>query len=331
LRFPGGTYEQMFYVTDVEASGAVANRNFNMCLGENAFCAVFPIRTSGMNRLVGIVPEELRETASLLTFDDIRPSVKELIGLEVNKVNWFSTYQVHHRVAEAFRRGRVFICGDAGHIHSPAGGQGMNTGIGDAVNLAWKLAAVLQNRADSSLLDTYEPERMAFARLLVETTDQAFRAVVGKNIGSQMFRTLLVPHLIPFLLGFSRVRKAAFRLLSQIRINYRDSELSSGSAGEVGGGERLPWVEDLDNFASLKTLDWQIHVYGVAGEPLRHFATAHKLALHEFAWTPNAEDIGFARDALYLVRPDGYVALASVEQNVEDLGKFIDRFKIVSP
>jgi 2-polyprenyl-6-methoxyphenol hydroxylase-like FAD-dependent oxidoreductase len=73
---------------------------------------------------------------------------------------------VHHRVTEHFRKGRAFLLGDAAHIHSPAGGQGMNTGIGDAINLAWKLAAVLGGRAPDTLLDSYEPERIAFARPL---------------------------------------------------------------------------------------------------------------------------------------------------------------------
>src|SRR6185503_2516225 len=96
------------------------------------------------------------------------------LGIEVTKVNWFSTYHVHHRVAGSFRRGHAFLLGDAAHIHSPAGAQGMNTGIGDAINLAWKLAAVLKGRADAKILDTYEPERMGFARKLVATTDQVF-------------------------------------------------------------------------------------------------------------------------------------------------------------
>lgn len=89
-------------------------------------------------------------------------------------VNWFSTYHVHHRVADHFRNGRAFLLGDAAHIHSPVGGQGMNTGIGDAINLAWKLAWVLQDRADVSILESYESERVAVARRLVETTDQGF-------------------------------------------------------------------------------------------------------------------------------------------------------------
>ncbi len=76
-----------------------------------------------------------------LTFEDIRDRVEPLLDVKVTQVNWFSTYRVHHRVADRFRVGRAFLVGDAGHIHSPAGGQGMNTGIGDAVNLGWKIAS----------------------------------------------------------------------------------------------------------------------------------------------------------------------------------------------
>ena len=97
----------------------------------------------------------------------------ENLKVTIEKTNWFSTYHVHHRVAHRFRAGRAFLLGDAAHIHSPAGGQGMNTGIGDAINLAWKLKAALDGAPDV-LLDSYETERIAFARRLVKTTDQAF-------------------------------------------------------------------------------------------------------------------------------------------------------------
>src|SRR5216684_6748242 len=116
-----------------------------------------------------------------MTFDDVSQRAIKNLKLTIAKVNWFSTYRVHHRVAEKFRAGRVFLLGDAAHVHSPVGGQGMNTGIGDAVNLAWKLAAVLNGRADQSLLDSYEPERIAFARRLVVTTDQAFTGVTSEG------------------------------------------------------------------------------------------------------------------------------------------------------
>jgi hypothetical protein len=224
--------------------------------------------------------------------------------------------------------GRAFLLGDAGHIHSPAGGQGMNTGIGDAVNLSWKLADALLNRATANILDTYETERIGFARSLVETTDRAFRLMVGSNTTSQLFRSLLLPHLLPFAFGLSALRQAAFRTVSQTRISYHGSVLSEGAAGEVHGGDRLPWVSDLDNFAPLASFDWQIHTYGEPSESLRGFAQSHRLPVFEFAWNSNMKDAGLAHDAVYLVRPDGYVAFASPNQDIDSLSRFIDRFKI---
>ena len=332
LGFEGGTYEQAFFVADVEATGAaIENEDLNACLSANGFVLVFPIRSSGMHRLIGVVPEEI-ETKDPLTFEDVRPYLEQLIDVHVTKVNWFSRYQAHHRVAESFRKGRAFIAGDAGHIHSPMGGQGMNTGIGDAVNLAWKLAAVLQGRADASLLDTYDPERIAFARSLVDSTDRAFNVVAGRGITSQVFRELLAPHIAPFALGFTRVKKLAFRTVSQTRINYRHSDLSVGAAGDVHGGDRLPWASDggVDTFASLTALDWQIHVYGTASSDLREAAGELRIPLHELPWSHAAEEAGLQKDALYLVRPDGYVALADSHQDVAALRAHVAKFKIVT-
>lgn len=325
--FPGGTYDQIFYVADVQAQGAAANEDLNICLGANILSLVFPIRSTGMNRLIGLIPSKVKNPQSA-TFEDIRPFIEQQVGLTVEKVNWFSVYRVHHRVAEHFRQGRVFLAGDAGHIHSPAGGQGMNTGIGDAVNLSWKLAAVLENLAGPALLDTYETERIAFARLLVASTDRAFQIMVGNNITSQLFRSLLLPHLVPFAFGFSGARKAAFRTVSQTRITYRgESALAQGEAGDIHGGDRLPWVGPLDNFAPLSSFDWQVHVYGEASQELRSCA-ALKMPIHVFPWDGEAEAAGLARDGLYLVRPDGYTAFVSPKQDVAGLTRFIEHWKI---
>ena len=108
----------------------------------------------GKARLIGTVRDERADRADTLTFKDVSDRAINHLKVQVNKVNWFSTYHVHHRVTQHFRKGRAFLLGDAAHIHSPAGGQGMNTGIGDAINLGWKLAHVIQRRANPCLLDT---------------------------------------------------------------------------------------------------------------------------------------------------------------------------------
>jgi 2-polyprenyl-6-methoxyphenol hydroxylase-like FAD-dependent oxidoreductase len=330
IGFGGGTYEHLFYVADVEARGAVMNGDINVALDRTDFLAVFPLKGETRARLVGTVRDEAQaERRENLTWDDVGRRVMEWMRIDVDRVNWFSTYRVHHRVADRFRRGRAFLVGDAAHIHSPVGGQGMNTGIGDAVNLAWKLAAVLQRRADERVLDTYEPERIAFARRLVATTDQAFTAVTSSSATARALRMHVVPFVLPMLFTLRPFRRLAFRTVSQTAINYRGSQLSEGHAGSVHGGDRLPWVpldsgrRDPDNFAPLASLQWQLHVYGEVVPDTRALCAEHHLALHEFAWQPVMARAGLERGALYLVRPDGYVALATREQPAAALRNYL--------
>src|SRR5262249_26368881 len=153
----------------------------------------------------------------------------EQLGLDVRTVNWFSTYRVHHRVATTFRRGRTFLLGDAAHIHSPVGAQGMNTGIGDAVNLSWKLAAVLHGSRDD-LPDTSSTERIAFARRLVATTDRVFTIATKPGRAAAVARTRFFPPVVAWLFRVPAVRRWLFRTVSQIEIDYRHSALSAGQA-----------------------------------------------------------------------------------------------------
>jgi len=206
----------------------------------------------------------------------------------------------------------------------------MNTGIGDAANLAWKLAAVLGGRAEESLLDSYEPERIAFARRLVATTDRAFTGVTSSSATARLVRLRLVPLLFPLLFRLRPVRRLMFRTVSQTSVNYRGSSLSEGRAGAVHGGDRLPWVEPelpgtgADNFTPLSSLDWQVHVYGEASADIRAACSQRGLPLHVFAWRPSMRRIGLRRDAVYLVRPDGYIALADSAGSAKALTAYLD-------
>jgi len=310
--FPGGTYRQIFYVADVEAAGPAMNGELHIDLDEADFLGVFPLAGQGKARLIGTVRDERAARPETLAFNDVSDRAITHLKVDVKKVNWFSTYHVHHRVTDHFRKGRAFLLGDAAHIHSPVGGQGMNTGIGDAINLAWKLATVLTGRAPDQLLDSYEAERIGFARRLVATTDRVFSFATAGGRIADILRTRVAPVLIPFATAFEPVREFMFRTVSQIMLNYRNGPLSRGTAGDVHGGERLPWVQvdGADNFAPLATMDWQVHVYGSASAELAAWCAAHGLALHLFGWRAEYETAGLARDALYLLRPDSYVALA---------------------
>ncbi|MGV2623122.1 UNVERIFIED_CONTAM: FAD-dependent monooxygenase [Halobacillus marinus] len=330
LGFPGGTYEQLFFVADVEADIAVVPGSMNIFVEDNKLLLFMPVREKGAYRVIGMAPPELTGVEDL-SYADVSGYVEEKVGITATNVHWFSTYRVHHRVSEQFRKGRAFIAGDAGHIHSPAGGQGMNTGIGDAVNLSWKLAAVLKGEGDDALLDTYETERIAFARKLIATTDKVFQNVVGDNRRGSFLRNVFFPHMLPLLFGFSGIKKKAFRIVSQTEINYKQSSISQGTAGKIEAGDRLPWIETAagDNFAPLASFDWQIHIYGEAEPALSAFAEKHALPIHAFPWQAGMEKKGWKQDALYLIRPDGYVALALPEQEVAAFNSYLKKHNIL--
>src|SRR5262249_14763967 len=141
---------------------------------------------------------------------------------------------------------RCFLLGDAAHIHSPMGGQGMNTGLQDAYNLAWKLALVVQGGADASLLDSYDAERMPVAERLLQTTDRAFQLVVSDSWLASVLRTRIIARVAAFAMTIERVRKIAFRTLSQTGISYPKSALSQTMPGlpknAPAAGDRFAWL-----------------------------------------------------------------------------------------
>jgi len=332
IGFPGGTYTGLFYVADVVARGERVDGDLTVDIEDADFIILFPLKGKGHVRLVGTVRDLPEADYGRLSFEDVRGKAIEHLKLDVEKVNWFSSYRVHHRVALRFRDRRAFLLGDAAHIHSPVGGQGMNTGIGDAVNLAWKIAAVLKNDAPENLLDTYEPERIPFAQRLVATTDRGFTVVTSRGGFASVVRTRIVPLLVPIVSRLRAFRRLLFMTVSQTRVNYRDSPLSSGAAGKVRGGDRLPWVElasGQDNFAPLTSLKWQVHVYAEAGSGRRDAGSGVRqgcrelgLPLHVFPWESAMRRAGLQNGAMYLVRPDGYVALADPGADPEQLRQY---------
>jgi 2-polyprenyl-6-methoxyphenol hydroxylase-like FAD-dependent oxidoreductase len=326
--FGGGDYSQRFYVADVDASGPPMDGELHVDLDQADFLAVFPLAGEGRARLVGAIREKHVKHPEMINFEDISPRAIENLKLSVSKVNWFSHYHVHHRVAEHFRKGRVFLLGDAAHIHSPAGGQGMNTGIGDAINLAWKLHSVVAGLAPETLLNSYEEERMAFAHRLVHTTDRVFTLASSESLFAGLVRKHVVPVVFPWLAKSARFRTWLFRSISQVGVNYRDCPLNNGHAAKVRGGDRLPWVAAVDNHRSLAAMCWQIHVYGQAPAELDAWRRRYDLPMHVFDWRDDFKKAGLARNALYLMRPDGYVGLASPVATSEALARYLTARRI---
>ncbi len=261
LRFDGVTDESTFWVADIRDLSGFADGTATVRFGKSSFAMIFPIGPGGHVRLIALAPHPS------ITEEEALQTARDDLGLSFSKVEWFSTYRVHHRVASRFRVGSVFLAGDAAHVHSPVGGQGMNTGLQDAHNLALLLADVAQGRVDPAALERYERERRPVAKLLVKVTDRAFGVIarggsltsllrgVGSSIGGSIMPRVARTRLGPRIGGY----------LGQYRIRYDyfDGKAPVPAwADDRAVGLRLPPVEN--NNEPLRSMSWQMHTYGPA-------------------------------------------------------------------
>ncbi len=317
----------------------------NVYLLRDGFHLFFPMRGTDRWRVIGILPEHLREKHDV-TFEETVPSLQKEAGagLVFKRCSWFSTYRIHHRCAGRFRDGRCFLLGDAAHVHSPMGGQGMNTGLQDAYNLAWKLALVVSGKADSALLDTYGSERILVARRLLRTTDRAFTLVVSDNRVAALFRTQIVARIAAFAMGIERVRRLAFLTISQIGIRYPESPLSRTLAGlpqdAPQAGDRFPWlqlkmsaggpVEDL--FRALDDTRFNLLVFGQPAAPGETSGFGGLLQIHAIPDDPrNSQELARARipaESFYLLRPDGHVGLAGTRLEPGAVARYLSGSRV---
>jgi 2-polyprenyl-6-methoxyphenol hydroxylase-like FAD-dependent oxidoreductase len=323
IGFPGAPYEHAFFVADVTAEGPMVPGELNVFLWRLRFHAFFPMRGENHWRIVGILPEALSGKKDV-TFDDVLPYLRSewSEGIAVKHCSWFSTYRIHHRAAARFRDRRCFLLGDAAHIHSPVGAQGMNTGLQDSYNLGWKLALVVQGRTSAGLLDSYEAERVPVAQRLLETTDRAFRIVVSDSWIAELARTHLVARLAAFVLQFAAARRFAFRTVSQIGIHYRGSPLSRTLEGlpedAPRAGDRFPWLHLKfegggaveDSFRKLGDLQFHLLAFGQAAPALPG------IECHAIPADPENDAelarAGIPTPSFYLIRPDGHVGLCGI-------------------
>jgi 2-polyprenyl-6-methoxyphenol hydroxylase-like FAD-dependent oxidoreductase len=343
ITFPGAPYEHVFFVADVEATGSMIADEVNVYLFREGFHLLFPMRGRDHWRVVGIVPPDLRDKGDL-NFEAMIPTLRNEAesGLSFTTCSWFSTYRIHHRSASRFRDRRCFLLGDAAHIHSPVGAQGMNTGLQDAYNLAWKLALVVKDQAKAALLDTYQEERPPVARRLLATTDRAFRLVVSDSPIAGLLRTKILARIAALALSLEWIQRIAFRTVSQIGIEYRDSSLSETLQGLPGGaprgGDRFPWlqlrfqpngpIEDL--FQKLDDTQFNVIVFGqiLPKEGLPGFDGLCRI--HSVPADP-ANDAELARariprPSFYLLRPDGHIGLCGTRFDVSTVRRYLSQY-----
>jgi 2-polyprenyl-6-methoxyphenol hydroxylase-like FAD-dependent oxidoreductase len=346
IKFPGAPYEHVFFVADTEATGPMVPSELNVYLWKDGFHLFFPMRGVDRWRVIGILPKELRSKADL-AFAEVSPAITKEAGAQLafKSCSWFSTYRIHHRCVERFRDRRIFLLGDAAHVHSPMGGQGMNTGLQDAYNLAWKLALVVRGQADEHLLDTYEDERLPVAQQLLRSTDRAFTMVVSDSWRAGLFRTRVLTKIVAFAMKRAQVRLRAFRALSQIGIRYSRSRLSQGLAEKAAGaprpGDRFPWLKlhfqrsgvAEDVFQKLDDTRFNLIVIGQR-LPAGSATDLGEVSTYVIPDDPaNADELARVRipsPSFFVVRPDGYIGLAGARLEAGALRRYFSEIGILA-
>ncbi|MEV0804880.1 FAD-dependent monooxygenase [Micromonospora sp. NPDC050200] len=354
IGFEGAAYPQTFVLADLEADG-VEPGAAHVFLSERGMLFLFPLGHPTSWRLLAMrPPTDLTPPDAPVTLDEVQALADTYTAatMRLHDPVWMTNFRLHHRAATRYRAGPVFLAGDAAHIHSPAGAQGMNTGIQDAVNLGWKLAQALRGDAAPALLDTYDTERAPVGRMVLRFTDRAFTVATSTNPLVRFARTRLAPALIPVALAPRFVRASAFRTVSQLGIGYRHSPLSveDPSAPRKGprAGDRLPDapVPAGGDSATLHQLTatpgWHLLLCGppaawpAAATPAldRYRLTVHRLpepagtaaartsaarALRCLGITPGGS-------GLFLVRPDGHIGYRAGGVDLTGLLAYLDRW-----
>ncbi len=323
LEFGGSTFERMFYVADVQIEWEFGHDALQIFLMRNSLLAFFPMVGENRYRIVGTFPEEFDKDEGDILYEEIEERIKldTELNLDITNVNWFSTYKVHTRHVDKFSVGRCFLAGDAAHIHSPAGAQGMNTGIQDGYNLAWKLAHVVNGQASGELLNTYNEERLPNAKTLTQTTDRFFGLVASPEPLLVFSRLYVFPYVAQFMFSLDAVKRFIFPRISQISINYRNRTLSRENGKfNVSAGDRMPWfeVEGASVYDRLREPVFHLVVFfdGKAEIPplpddlmqrWEEMIDSTVISLY-----PNITEIfGVTKSFFVILRPDNYIGLIS--------------------
>ncbi|PSB14928.1 pentachlorophenol monooxygenase [Phormidesmis priestleyi ULC007] len=339
LTFEGSTFDRMFYVADAQVDWTLSHDALHVCLSADSFVLFFPLKGEQRYRIIGVFPETFAKDEGDVLYEEIDRRIQEETNLDLNvhAVEWFSTYKVHTRHASRFSKGRCFLAGDAAHIHSPVGAQGMNTGIQDGYNLAWKLALVLQGKADKKLLETYSEERLENAKHLLQTTDRAFQIAAGSEGFLAFLRLNVLPFVAQYILSFDAVKQFIFPMLSQIGIQYRRSSLSQHTADKkfrVKAGDRMPYfrVDGESIYEKLHQPKFHWLMFSNEQSEVRSLEMELESQYAEFVdfnaipLDPQvAKAFGVNHPFSMLLRPDNYIGFLSTEMTLNELTVYLKK------
>ena len=360
MTFGGDSYEHDFVLVDVHVDwdGANNNNKAYQCLGQG-FMVVLPIGR-GLVRIVTMRNGVAAAGSEVPGLEDFQRIFDQMMprgeGGRLRDPTWLARFYLHHRGVDRYSRGRLFVAGDAAHVHSPAGGQGMNTGIQDVVNLGWKLGAVLRGERPVGLLDSYNAERWPVGQQLLKTTDRRFSWITWMNPVYLFLRNLLLPWLAPLVMRNKALVRREFHHMAEFDITYRGSPIVGTAPGlpaacTVHGGDRVidgklrapndeeSWLLDLVDLKSHHLVLFSGAGPDAATEAvLRHaraaFAERSPIAakVHMVLGEKTGQDegyldvdgtlhreLGFQQAAYILIRPDGYAAHVGPLTALDDL------------
>lgn len=348
IPFNGDTYKSLFYLIDGKPADRYDIDLIRVYLSNKGLAGFFPMPEEGYYRIIGNLPADFKGNDEELKLEDVLPSLNNITGREIiiEDCRWLITYKLHHRMADSFRQGRSFLIGDAAHIHSPVGGQGMNTGLQDAYNLAWKLASVINNKAAESLLDSYAAERMPVAKQLLKTTDRAFAFAMSSSLLARIFKKYILSRLARLMWRKDNIRKYFFEVVSQTGISYRESKLSLhlSPAKNIKAGDRLPSLKVYDEKKQEETdlHQWcfkpgfTLIIMGkVIEEELFKIAKwltqNHSGYIHFYYLPPSAKnqgvfdafEVGKNQHLSILVRPDMYIGYLNNAIDLDRMDRYI--------
>lgn len=378
LTYEGAPYPQGFLLADCKVDWSLDYDHMKLFLHEKNLAVYLPLHGREYARIIAVQPfhaptTQLSKEASSAepaTLNEVQAALNAAAQLPIKLSNpvWVSRYRIHHRSVNKYGERRVFVAGDAAHIHSPAGGQGMNTGLQDAANLAWKIAVTLRGQDKPNLLATYHMERWPVGQKILHTTDKLFAGMSTQKAWAAKLRTMLVPILFGAISRIKWLRRRLFNFISQLGIRYRNNNFLCNNLSAttphafrhwLPAGNRAPNAlieRNRDVFSLIG--GYCFHVLAISKKPL----SAQEIAdiVTKLAVLPSSIGIAIkthvitnsliGRDpriiqvessdvferyglnykvpqAIYLIRPDGYIAYRSNSWDIGKLAEFIGKFK----
>src|SRR5258707_5308800 len=352
LHFEGKSLVEDYALGDLHIDGDLVETDFHIFSSEHGFLGLFPM---GGRRFRLMASNPISKPSK-----ETEPSLEELqqiydqrshIPAKFHDMSWSSGFRINSRMVDRLQVGRVFLGGDAAHIHSPAGAQGMNTGMQDMINLSWKLAMVMRGQAKPELLETYSEDRVPVIQNVLKRTE-ALTHTIGSE--STLFRSVF-NYVAPWLVSMDNIQQNSTEYMSQLALNYRESPLSvsGGHSGELRAGDRLPdfpvTVLNREGSAEKQPRPATIFsllnpscftlLYSNIPDPAKthpEIQTAvgpwhYLMRGHQIAAIPGQH--GFekyfgASPSIVLVRPDGYVAFTGSDTSVAKLAEYCDKWLI---